>query len=171
MSNINPSNLHNNKFNNNHPFSKLGQYTAQETDLKILLRNINGLRTKIIQSDLRDFFSNHDLICICETWLTDQIDMQDYTLPGYEFVKYNRVRRSIYGRPSGGILVYYKKNLSKDLKIKNGFSEIIEFDVQDTHFVFAYVSPSNSTFQLRNVDTLEKLENLINRLIKTRTSS
>lgn len=122
--------------------------------------NINGLASKIADADLRLFLKQYDISCLCETWLKEHSDPESIRIPGYDHIVYNRSRRSMYGRPSGGIVIYYKKRLGKALHVRSGGSELVDFTIADTHFVFAYVAPDNSTFQLNNNDTWRKLESL-----------
>lgn len=117
--------------------------------------------SKLKEDDVCKFFKDYDVICLCETWITDNSDHSSIPIPGYKFSMYNRARKSLYGRPSGGILVYYSQNLAKVFQIKTGCSELVDFYIGDCRFVFTYIAPEDSTYQLKNRDTLKKLETMV----------
>ena len=96
--------------------------------------------------------SNHDLICICETWCLDSNVIKN-CFPNYVCEEVSAKRFSKFGRAAGGVAVYYHRsfdsfferictqfNFGIVLKIKGKL-----FDVDNTVIIlFVYFPPSSS---------------------------
>ena len=130
--------------------------------VSIVFWNIHSLGYKLLEPDLRNFLSNFDIVCLCETWLSDLDDNNDKVqLPGYKYRLFNRQRIRLQGRHSGGILIMWKDYLDDNMCIVDCSSEYVYFNIGNDSFVFAYAAPPDSTQMLREYNPMEKLESLL----------
>ena len=94
---------------------------------------------------------------LVETWTNQHSNL---TLPGYEYLALHRPKCSKAKRSSGGIVVYYKSELSRYvslykqsddnvlwLKIDKSLSK----DDKDIFICVCYITPSNSKVQTSDV--------------------
>ena len=72
--------------------------------------NVRSIVPKIEEIDRISLIGNPELICICETWLNDNIDDPQIEISGYNFFRFDRTAGS--GKSSGGgLIIYYKDKL------------------------------------------------------------
>ena len=84
-------------------------------ELKIASWNVNGLSGKIklgnvYCNEMRDLIRSFDIVGLVETWTTVQSNIK---LPGYSHLSKHRRKRCKKGRPSGGLVLYYRKKIKK----------------------------------------------------------
>ena len=79
--------------------------TSKITELSIIHVNVRSLRNK---SDIlaRDA-TNHDIITISETWLSDRVDNDEISIAGFQ----QPIRRDRPNDPPGGVAVCVKHDL------------------------------------------------------------
>ena len=82
---------------------------------KIVMLNVRSLFSNIDQ--VRHYFEGYDIICLCETWLTDGHTKNMVDISGYDHIRLDRSSgniRSINNHPKrgGGLVIYYKKDIS-----------------------------------------------------------
>ena len=82
---------------------------------KIVMLNVRSLFANIDQ--IRHYFIDYDVICLCETWLTSGHTDQMIQIPGYDHIRLDRESGDIrngnnHPKRGGGLIVYYKKHLS-----------------------------------------------------------
>ena len=73
---------------------------------KILLTNIQSLRSKVDELSIIASTQKIDIICLTETWLTDEIETCMVDIPGYSMVRNDRLNRR-----GGGTGMYIKDGL------------------------------------------------------------
>ena len=89
--------------------------------------SLSGMVFKIVMLNVRSLFPNHDqirhhfddydLICLCETWLSDGHTKQMIDIPGYDHIRLDRSAGNImssnnHPKRGGGLIIYYTTNLS-----------------------------------------------------------
>ena len=91
---------------------------------KIVMLNIRSLFPNVDQ--VRHFFVNYDMICLCETWLTNGHTNNMLTIPEYEIIRLDRTKEQSPNRPrrGGGLLIYIRKKLAPYVNIIDRISSI-----------------------------------------------
>ena len=89
---------------------------TQNKKLKILTWNISGLLGRLLDGEVVAFIKKHDIICLQETFLLFDFNTA-FKFPNYKSVQTKAIKLSKAGRPSGGIIVLYKKELDKYIKV------------------------------------------------------
>ena len=133
--------------------------------------NMESLFDKIILQGVCEFIGAFDVLCLAET----------FTLPSFDFgvkfgdfiaVHWPAERFSSLGRPSGGLVVLYRKTLAPFISVvKTNISHIICLKIskallnstKDLLYISTYIHPPNSIFY-SNKDydnTLEMLEDFV----------
>ena len=87
------------------------------TRLKLLSWNVFGLSQKLKDTEFVNILKENDIVCLTETWTTIQSNIK---LNSYECIHRMRKKKRKRGRPSGGIILYYKSYL------KPGITEIVK---------------------------------------------
>lgn len=127
--------------------------------------NICSLNLKLLEPDVRRFVTRFNVICICESWLSDYSNPSSYEIPGYEYFKENRSKISLSGRNSGGVIVYYKESLKPSIKLKLKNSEMIYFMINNCNYFFVYAAGEDATSLLHFPDVFNELDRQIPRCI------
>ena len=78
--------------------------------LKFFSFNARSLFPKFDEFRLSVSSLDPDIICICETWLTNDIQNSEISLPGYSLFRKDRLHKI-----GGGAAIYAKSNLSSSL--------------------------------------------------------
>lgn len=131
-------------------------------DISILFWNIHSIEYKLLEPDLQIFLSQFDIICICESWLSDLVDNSEkISLPGYDFSTFSRTKTSVFGRNSGGLVILWKQHMN--IQFIESSSEHCLFRLEDTVYLFIYAMPANSSRSLNNRDTINIMESLMYR--------
>ena len=148
--------------------------TAQKSflgELKVMAWNVGSLFDKIILQGICEFIGAFDVVCLAET----------FTLPSFDFnvkfgdfvaVHWPAERFSSLGRPSGGLVVLYRKTLAPYVQvIKTNISHVICLRIsktilkstKDLLYISTYVHPSNSIFYSNKEydNTLDMLEDFV----------
>ena len=73
---------------------------------KILLTNIQSLKPKVDKLSITAAIQNEDIICITETWLSDEIETNFVNIPGYCILRKDRKTKR-----GGGTTMYIKGGL------------------------------------------------------------
>ena len=135
--------------------------------LKIGTWNIEGLSTKLDDTDLISIISNFDIISLVETWLPYG---QKFDIPGfYSFSKCRKKLSHRSCRSSGGISILVKSCLKKGIKIldKNSDEEFVWWRLDKTFFkllhdIFicsVYIPPQNFSLEKRcDTNHFERLQ-------------
>ena len=120
--------------------------------------NVYGsLEEKLKNCDFKNLINNHDFISLSECWINKKSSIN---LEGYEKIVKCRKRLKKARRDSGGIAVYYRKNLSSGVKEINwDFEDGVIFKLckdffnlqNDIYVLIPYMRPVNSS--RCNVDT------------------
>lgn len=119
------------------------------------------MSAKLEEPDLCSFLKHYDIICLCETWLCEFSDVTSLNLDGYTFKMFNRVRRNLTGRHSGGILIFIRNNLIDMFSIRSSSSELVDFCIGKSRFIFLYAAPEDSVQILNGSDPMNSLEKLL----------
>lgn len=83
--------------------------------LTCLLWNVQGISSKLDDSDFISFITKYDLLFFTESWISKTTPV---SLLGYECIKCPRPKyNSKAKRNSGGVLVYYKQEYSRYLSV------------------------------------------------------
>ena len=130
---------------------------------------MHGLCRKLIDPDFHEFIQSHDIILLCETWLSPNT-ITNLDIDGYfsSHIFGNKSKNTRKGRYSGGISVYIKHELMKQVTVvekqQHGTiwlklsSAMFSFQ-DDVYLCHAYFPPANSNvFDVRQVDFHELLE-------------
>ena len=135
--------------------------------LKIGTWNIEGLSTKLDDTDLISIISNFDIISLVETWLPYG---QKFDIPGfYSFSKCRKKLSHRSCRSSGGISILVKSCLKKGIKIldKDSDEEFVWWRLDKTFFkllhdIFicsVYIPPQNFSREKRcDTNHFERLQ-------------
>ncbi|CAF1332421.1 unnamed protein product [Rotaria sordida] len=85
--------------------------------LNILFHNIEGLKCNF--NALRNHYLTRqaDLICLTETWLNDNNQIDKFTINGYTLIHKSRsclfsTNHSLHSQKGGGVAIYYRDNMS-----------------------------------------------------------
>lgn len=114
--------------------------------------NIQGLLTKLPDSDFLSFICSYDFVCLVETF---HECIPPNKFPGYTVFSEPAVKLSKQGRRSGGLLCLIKKEFEQYVKkIDVNYSNILLFRIDKTLFglqkdilyVCVYVQPEGSPF-------------------------
>lgn len=107
-------------------------------------------------SDFTNFISQHDIICLSETWTkkNSKIDLNGYSDPIHSYRHFQNRRAK---RASGGIIIYIKDSVRRGIKlIKNDIDCLLWLKVdknyfhieEDIYIAVAYIAPENSRFTI-----------------------
>ena len=116
--------------------------------------NINGLNaTKIC--GLQRYIRKYDITMLCETWLKES---PDYNIEYKNYNCYNKSRKlrsKRVKRASGGLLVYYKSELQKNIEFieSPGCDDLLRIKLNseymatenDLYICLCYIIPDGST--------------------------
>lgn len=93
----------------NENVNKSGVYDNFQNDgNNFLYWNINGLFSKLCDSNFVNFITKFDFMCFVETWANSEENQ--FTLDGYNHIGIFRTRRFRTGRPSGGVSFFTKNH-------------------------------------------------------------
>lgn len=82
--------------------------------LKVYLQNIRGTKTKCLEIYNSILCNNYDIICLCETWLTEAILSSELFDERYRVIRRDRDANffNLYNKNhGGGVLIALAKNL------------------------------------------------------------
>ena len=141
------------------------------TGIKVGFWNVNGLsEDKSSDQSFQEQVGLFDILFLSETWLNetsfDKICHPEGYLCDYIFRKHKKKK----GRPSGGVMVYYKKELKNFISVYDKSAENILWlkirkgmvsQSQEVYIAGVYNSPKNSNYAKRNensniIPTLQK---------------
>ena len=114
--------------------------------------NINGLKTKLFDTDFVNFLTSFSFICLVETFV-DNFNADFFH--GYTTFCQPSKKLSQAGRPSGGVLCLIKNEFLpwvKEIKAKFGFLLLFIIDKKlfdlskDVLYVCAYIPPEGSNY-------------------------
>ena len=83
----------------------LGENSSRKPVCKILHFNVRSLLPKMDLLHGTCGAQNPDVICVTETWLGEEINNSEISLPGYNIVRLDRHRHS------GGVAIYVKNTI------------------------------------------------------------
>ena len=144
--------------------------------INIVTWNVSGLLGRLLDGEVVAFLKKYDIICIQETFLLYDFNTS-FKFPNYKAIQSPASKLSKAGRPSGGILILYKKELDKYLKVvntevKNMLCLRINQNMLNTDndilLITLYVHPIHSTYYkvTGNEDTLDQLNDFIGELVE-----
>ena len=120
--------------------------TSKITELPIIHINVRSLRNKtgVLACDA----TNHDIITISETWLSDQVDNDEISVAGFQ----PPIRRDRPNDPHGGVAVYVKHDLvcrpRPDLSVPRLEAVWVETKLsQETILIGTVYRPPNATVE------------------------
>ncbi len=125
--------------------------------LKIAHLNIQGILQKVDYLDILLHDNNVDVLCVSETWLTNNIDDSEVMINGYNLCRLDRSN----GKMRGGVMCYIKENLcfkqNVDIHDDEVESIFVEINLPNTKpvAVGTIYRPPDST-----VDYIDKLDEL-----------
>ena len=90
---------------NNDCHTMLGENSSRKPVCKILHFNVRSLLPKMDLLHGTCGAQNPDVICVTETWLGEEINNSEISLPGYNIVRLDRHRHS------GGVAIYVKNTI------------------------------------------------------------
>lgn len=131
---------------------------VEPIDLEIVLWNCEGAATALSVLP-PSTFTGSDLIVLVETWSTTPISIEGFYAAHYPASRTNR-----FGRPSGGISLYYNQKLEKPQIV---FSEdnCIVMRTKYLDVVAMYIRPDPAETTL---DLVEKLEQCIGKVFRAK---
>ena len=111
--------------------------------MKIVFVNISGI-SKIYRQEVKDYFSEFDVVVICETWVSEKgavPELSKFSLAAKNCAKKNKK----LGRCSGGMLVYCKNECLEFMhtEVEDNF---VRVSFRENNFIFAYNPPESSDF-------------------------
>lgn len=108
-------------YQNNNSFNAIRNWSAQYNELKIIHLNAQSLFPKI--DEFRYLFLNSliDLICVTETWFTENIKNEMVNLHGYKMFRVDRNGRG------GGVAIYVKNGIKCKLYSMSPLDSTIEY--------------------------------------------
>lgn len=126
--------------------------------------NIHGLKDKFEDNSFVSLACKYDIICLSETMLSQSPG----NLPGFSspyIIKPSKYKRK--GRPSGGMLIYSRPNIKKNItKVKqNNFCIWLKMDKnhikcnRNIFLCFVYVKPYTRKYKERSESMFRELEN------------
>ena len=112
---------------------------------KIVMLNVRSLFPNI--DKVHHFFKTYDIICLCETWLTNGHTDNMIQIPDYDFIRLDRACGNIpnaSNRPKrgGGLIIYFRKSISQYISIVPSIS-IISRDLEQLWIL--YERPNHRT--------------------------
>ena len=140
--------------------------------ISFLTWNINGLWSKMFDTNFLTFIKQFDFVCLIETFLlTSNLDM--FVHHGFTVLFSPAVKLSREGRPSGGIVCLIKKEYAKyvtKLNVSKGHFLMFLIDkslfnlTKDVLFVCSYLPPEGSPYYAyleTDSNGVNLLENLV----------
>ena len=79
-------------------------------------------RNKLKNPDFLKYINQYDIILCTETWTNK---LSDLNIAGYNNVAIHRARRPGAKRDSGGIVVFFRENLAKFIKVRKTTDDCI----------------------------------------------
>ena len=89
-----------------HSFSNLPSNNDRDRTLTVMYFNARSLLPKLDELRMLAVDSNPDIICIVETWLSQDITNEEVSIPGYLLHRKDR------NRNGGGVLMYTRDSLN-----------------------------------------------------------
>ena len=139
------------------PYLSLGNNINNINSVTIGHLNVRSLLPKIHEVQFLLHISNFDVLCINESWLDDNIPIQEISIPGYNLLTKHR------NRHGGGIIVYIKNELKYcrrlDLELFDLECIWIQLYCRGQHMLICsmYRPPSANNEYYENIlDVLEK---------------
>ena len=111
------------------------------------------MTSKLPDPEFINFISNYDIICLVETFLSTEIEIDG--MPDFDKYWSPGIKISNYGRCSGGVLVFVRNNLRPYVKeIKNNFDNCITLKLSrmlfetdnDVAMICTYIPPAGSPY-------------------------
>ncbi len=100
--------------------------------LRTITWNVHGLSKKLNDHDFTSILLEYDIIGLTETWTSTRSNINK--LHGYDKFHHYRHKGKKRGRPSGGILIYFKKALKPGIsKIPQTHEDLLWIKL-DKHF-------------------------------------
>ena len=138
---------------------------------RMMAWNLDSLFDKIKMQGTCEFIGAFDFACLCETFTFPDFDFS-VKFADFIAVHWPAERFSSLGRPSGGLVVLFRKTLAPFVKIiKTNISHIICLKIskellkstKDLLYVCTYIHPTNSVFYSNKEyeNTLDMLEHFI----------
>ena len=78
--------------------------------------NISGLLGKLLDNEVTAYLRKFDFICLQETFLLYDFNTS-IKFPNHKVLQSHASKPSKAGRPSGGVLLLYKKNIEKEVTV------------------------------------------------------
>ena len=117
--------------------------------------------------DFTKFLSEHDIICLTETWTSknSRIELNGYSNPIHSYRRFKNRRAK---RSSGGIIVYIKDDIRQGIKlVKNNVDCLIWIKLEknffsieeDIYIGITYIAPENSPIHdIYSVDIFKTIQ-------------
>ena len=132
--------------------------------LSCLLWNVQGISTKLRDSDFLAFISRYDVLIFTETWAsaTSHLEIKGYSYFNCPRLKYNFSAK----RNSGGIIVYYKDKYRSCISLSKSDCKGMmwcKFDKEsfnsekDVYLCISYVPPEDSSLYTNSKSDLYQL--------------
>ena len=126
--------------------------------LKICHINIQSLRYKTDHLQIFVHSNNIDILCVTETWLTPQIDVNEIVIDGYNICRKDRVGMIEHG----GIVVYIKEGIDYNEDVKISIDNDVEAHFTEINLPCTkpillgtvYRQPSSNAEYLTKIDLL-----------------
>ena len=145
--------------------------TKEVGQLNIVTWNISGLLGSLLDGDVVAFLKKFDIICLQETFLLYEFNVS-FKFPNYKAIQHVASKLSKAGRPSGGIILLYKKEYEKHIKaIETENKNIIGINMnktllnmdKDLLLFTLYAHPAHSPYysQTKSENTLDQLSDVI----------
>ena len=144
--------------------------------VNIISWNVAGLLGRLLESDVTSFLKKHDFICLQETFLQYNFNT-DIKFNNYSVTQSLAGRLSETGRPSGGVILLWKKKYDNlveciDTKINNVVCIKIKKEMlrtsNDVFLINMYIHPCNSAYYKdKDFDnTLEAVEEFVSNILE-----
>ena len=96
--------------------------TVSINSLKIFSLNVCGIKSKLLSPDFSNLIENYDILVFLES-KTDKLDILDIPTDYDYFAKH----QTKFKRKSGGIVILYRKRLSKFIEFPHTESEFVQW--------------------------------------------
>ncbi len=129
--------------------------------LKILSWNIQGVNAKntksvnsckFKQTDILNMFKKHDIVCINETWLRNDIVIKGYK----EFYSHRTDRHCKAKKDSGGLCIFVKNEISHCVeRLQSASDDILWLKINKHIYICCtYLSPEKSSYTKRQTTNI-----------------
>ena len=140
-------------------------------EIKVVTWNVAGLLGRLVECEVSNFLCKFDIICLQETFLVYDFNTE-LKFKNYNCTQSHAAKLSTAGRPSGGVLLLWKKSLDGFIDVINtGIKNVLCIKIDksllnltnDVILVTMYIHPINSAYykEMEQENTLDLIEDFL----------